>query len=70
MTAISLVYISVSGNDSYWLRSHLARLHRWAGLQWVSPQMCHRQFTAAAPMTFLTSPAQSCAAARCDGYPG
>lgn len=53
MTAISLVYLSVSGNDSYWLWSHLARLHRWAGLQWVSPQMCHRQFTAAAPMTFL-----------------
>lgn len=51
-TSISLVYISVSGNDSYWLRSHLAPLHRWAGLQWVSPQMCHRQFTPAAPSGF------------------
>lgn len=48
MTPISLVYISVGRNGSYWLRSHLAPLHQWAGLQWVSPQMCHRQFTAAA----------------------
>lgn len=66
MTAMaSLVYISVSGNDSYWLRSHLARLHLWAGLQWVSPQMCHRQFTAAAPSDFphLTSTIMRCGSA-------
>lgn len=52
MTAISSVYISVSSNDSYWLWSHLAPLHQWAGLQRLSPQMCHRQFTTAAPSGF------------------
>lgn len=40
--------MSVDGNgsnDNDWQRSALARLHRRAGLQWVSLQMCQRQFT-------------------------
>lgn len=62
MTAISSVYISVSSNDNYWLQSHLAWLHQWAGLQWVSLQMCHRQFTAVVQSGFLylTCPIMCC----------
>lgn len=62
MTAISSVYISVSSNDNYWLQSHLAQLHLWAGLQWVSLQTCHRQFTAVVQSGFLylTCPIMCC----------
>lgn len=50
------VYISVSSNgsnDNYWQLPHLARLHQWAGLQWVSLQMCQRQFTTVVQSDFL-----------------
>lgn len=50
------VYISVGSNgsnDNYWQQSPLARLHHWASLQWVSLQMCQRQFMTMVQNDFL-----------------